>query len=264
MITIDKNKCKKCNACILQCPYNFIFEKDSEGYPKSNEYLNTHCTQCFHCVAICKNKCLFHSKCSPEICNSVDKSELLDSKQVTTLLKTRRSLRTFKSKPVEPEVLKQIMDLTRWSSTAVNSQEIRWIMINNPDVMRKISGLTIDWLREIKSGQELIDAWDNEGEDMILRNAPNMAIAIFSKDRYWAFTEASSALTYIELAANSFNLGACWAGYFTKAVNEYKPLKEYLKISDLDNVFGAMMLGYPKFKINTIPQRNEIRMTWIN
>lgn len=263
MITIDKNKCKRCNACVMQCPYNFIFNRDKEGYPKSNNNFDSHCIECFHCVLVCPSHSLSHPKCIIGDCENIDKEDRISKKQLTSLLKSRRSLRAFKKKPINQEILNELMDLTRWSSTAVNSQEIKWLVINNSEKIQTISGYIIDWLREIKSSKELIDAWDN-GKDIVLRDAPHLAIALFNRDRYWAFSEASSALTYLELAASSFGIGACWAGYFTKAVNDYKPLKDFLKISEDDQVYGAMMLGIPKVKTHFIPKRNKIDITWDN
>ncbi len=63
MITIDKNKCKKCNACILQCPYNIIFDKDTEGYPQSNKNFDSHCIECFHCRCLIGVKLLLLWQC---------------------------------------------------------------------------------------------------------------------------------------------------------------------------------------------------------
>jgi nitroreductase len=56
------------------------------------------------------------------------------------------------------------------------------------------------------------------------------------------------ALTYLELAVTSFGLGACWAGYFSAAANMGPPMKKALGLPEEHNSFGAMMVGYPKYK----------------
>ena len=73
---------------------------------------------------------------------------------------------------------------------------------------------------------------------------------------------AATTLTYPELAAPTLNLGTCWAGYFTRAANDWPAMKDALGLPEGHACFGAMMLGYPKFKYQRIPLRNELELTW--
>jgi nitroreductase len=70
------------------------------------------------------------------------------------------------------------------------------------------------------------------------------------------------ALAYLELAAPSFGLGACWAGHFNAAANSWPPMQEALGLPHKDISFGAMMVGYPKFKYQRLPLRKEAAITW--
>ena len=71
------------------------------------------------------------------------------------------------------------------------------------------------------------------------------------------------ALTYLELAAYSLGVGACWAGYFEMAAVNYAPLQKALGIPEGNRPYGAMMLGYPKYKYSRIPLRKEIDVKWL-
>jgi nitroreductase len=68
------------------------------------------------------------------------------------------------------------------------------------------------------------------------------------------------ALAYTELAAVSFGLGACWAGYVNMALNMWPPARRILGISKRRVCFGALMVGYPGFEYYRIPARNKIRL----
>jgi len=69
-------------------------------------------------------------------------------------------------------------------------------------------------------------------------------------------------LTYLELAAPAFGLGTCWAGYFDVAANLWPPLKNALELPDGHTSFGAMMIGYPKYKYQRMPLRNQAKISW--
>ena len=104
-------------------------------------------------------------------------------------------------------------------------------------------------------------AWD-AGKDRICRNAPHVIVAHFPEDVLVARSACTIALTYLELAAPAFGLGACWAGYFDTAVNLWTPLKDALELPDGHASFGAMMIGYPKYKYQRMPLRNQARISW--
>jgi nitroreductase len=108
----------------------------------------------------------------------------------------------------------------------------------------------------------LVDAWDR-GEDMLLRGAPHVIIA-HSNEFYGSMGETACiiAATYLELAAYSLGLGACWAGYFQVACGAYSPLREALELPQGCRVYAAMMVGYPRYKFSSIPVRKEPEISW--
>ncbi|MBU1157188.1 MAG: nitroreductase family protein, partial [Proteobacteria bacterium] len=70
------------------------------------------------------------------------------------------------------------------------------------------------------------------------------------------------ALGYLELAAYSLGLGACWAGYFNRAASTFPPMIEALGLPQGMAPFGALMLGVPKYKYQRIPPRKPLEVTW--
>ncbi|MCP4113458.1 MAG: hypothetical protein GY749_49340 [Desulfobacteraceae bacterium] len=176
-------------------------------------------------------------------------------------IRSRRSFRTFKEEPVSDEIVSKWLDITRWSPTASNSQQLNWILVKDAKQVAHLAGIVIDWLKKNNSYQEITEQW-NQGHDIILRHAPHLLIATLPEDYSWAVTDAATAISYLELSAYSLGLGTCWAGYFTRAALEYAPLRERLDIPENHKVAGALMFGYPVYRFKKIPGRNKITIQY--
>ena len=77
-----------------------------------------------------------------------------------------------------------------------------------------------------------------------------------------ASIDSSIALATFDLAANAAGLGCCWAGFFMVAANTYPALKEELGLPEGQQVYGALMLGYPKYRYQRIPTRLPAGIAW--
>jgi nitroreductase len=128
----------------------------------------------------------------------------------------------------------------------------------------------VDWMRHaVKENNPIAEAyqmggivraWD-KGIDIISRGAPALVIA-HGPEAYPVMTvDSTIALTYLELAAPPLGLGCCWAGFFMIAANYWPPLIEALKLPEGHKSFGVMMVGYPKFRYQRLPERNEAKIT---
>jgi len=70
------------------------------------------------------------------------------------------------------------------------------------------------------------------------------------------------AISLLDLYATSLGLGCCWGGYFYSAINFHRLLFEDLGLPDHHKAYGAVMVGYPKFRYRRIPLRNPPRVSW--
>ena len=95
-----------------------------------------------------------------------------------------------------------------------------------------------------------------------LRGTPHLIVAHAQKALATAQSACTIALTYLDLAAPSFALGTCWAGYFNTAANLYPPLEKDLDLPEGHQCFGAMMIGYPKYPYHRLPLRKDPPITW--
>ena len=270
LFTADPTRCKADGVCVAECPTRIIELTRDERTPRVPAALEEFCRNCGHCVAVCPHGAASITGMSPEQLPTARQEWLPGREQVAHFLRARRSIRTYLPQPVEREVLAALLDVARYAPSASNRQPVRWLIVYEPSEVRRTAGLVVDWMRAGVSAQteavrryneRLIAFWDS-GRDVICRGAPHLIIACGPDRIPVAATDCAIALTYVELAAPSFNLGACWAGFFTAAARQWPPLQEALVLAEGYSVCGAMMIGYPRYRYHRLPLRNEAHIIW--
>ncbi|EKQ57699.1 MAG: nitroreductase [Clostridium sp. Maddingley MBC34-26] len=216
---------------------------------------------CGHCVTTCPTGALSISKLSKENCSET-KDELDISKDAALqFLKSRRSVRAYKEKAINNDILFKVLDTTRWAASAGNFHSVHWLMIEDTNEARKLAALVIEYLRKEEPNHKFIRAWE-EGHDMVFRGAPHIVVAHASKDNRYAAVECIIATTYMELAAHAFGLGACWSSTLQRAFNGSIAVREFFDLPLEHSVYGTLMIGYPKVKYRMIPERSPINVKW--
>jgi len=271
LLSVDQEKCKRDGICAAVCPARIIELKNKAAFPTMIDGGDELCIRCGHCVAVCPHGAMSHEIMNSEECPPVRKELFVQPDQVEQFLKSRRSIRAYKKKLVDRDLLAKLIELASFAPSGHNTQPVHWRVIYDSDEVSRLAGIVADWMRSlIKEGSPLattlhmdrvVAAWET-GSDRICRGAPHVIVAHAPKDERTAPPGCTIALTYLELATLPFGLGACWAGYFNMAANSWPPMAEALNLPEGHVSFGAMMVGYPKFKYQRLPLRNEPRISW--
>jgi nitroreductase/NAD-dependent dihydropyrimidine dehydrogenase PreA subunit len=270
IIEVNRETCKQDGICAAVCPSGLIdFEKGA--YPKPVPEAEDVCIRCGHCVAACPTGSITHRVMSAEDCVSIQDGLKLTPEQCEHFLKSRRSIRVYKNKPLPRKDLERLIDIARYAPTGHNSQCVEWLVLADRDELHRLAGITIDWMRWViekmpeMAGQMHLDRdvkrWE-EGTDTVLRDAPVVMIAHAEKDNRLAPTGCVIALTYLDLAAAGMGLGCCWAGVFYGAATTFPPMIKSLSLPEGHQCYGAMMMGYPKYSYHRIPRRKAPKITW--
>ena len=264
LITIDKKICRRDGICREVCPYA-LFEADPEGYPVLRPGGAELCIACGHCVAVCPHAALDHAGVPLAAAIPVDPALAIPASAGLQFLKGRRSIREFTATPVTRELAGTLVDTTRWAPTAANRQPVRWLVVLDPVEVRRLAGITVDWLRQESTRfpqySVFVEAWD-QGQDRFLRGAPHLAVTYADEEWAWSAGDCAIALTYFELAAHAHGLGTCWAGILTRAAANSQALAEALALPAGHRVFGAVMFGHPRYRYPRIPSRHEAHVQW--
>lgn len=270
-ISIDSETCTTCGICMDVCPLGLIVSVDDSSVPFMPDEVGDFCSECGHCEVCCPEGAIstgFDLKYA-----ELSDSEVSDitPEQLGNYMVHRRSIRNYRDEIVDRDRIESILDIVRYSPSGMNNQPVHWTIVHNPKEVRKLVSLTIDWMREIAESEEdhplkmmvpaLISSYEI-GQDPICRGAPHVAIAHASSENPMAYTDSIIALSWFELAAPAFDLGACWAGFLQIVAISYQPLIDELDLPKGHSLQHAMMFGYPEYKIHRIPGRQPLRISW--
>lgn len=270
-ITIDSSKCNGCSICMTLCPYGILEMKEGEDTASVKPEMVPFCSRCGHCSAVCPQGAITvdYEGAGPVPNYIADSYPSVG--QLSKLIMMRRSVRSYKEKPVPRDVLMQILDIVRYAPTGMNGQSVRWLVIEDPKEVQKLVAGVIEWACElVKSDIEhplkpilpmFIDAWER-GEDHICHSAPHLIFAYAHKNNPVGFIDATIALTHLDLVAPVFDLGTCWAGIVQIACNDSPALVASLSLPPDHVPMYGMMIGYPTHTFHQIPKRNALQVIW--
>lgn len=145
--------------------------------------------------------------------------------EVLRAIKERRSIRAFRSDPIEPEKLEAILEAARWAPSGRNSQPWRLVVVESPEKREELGRLVTQM-------------------DMV-RTAP-VTIAIL-RDRTAGYDEVKdiqaigACAQNILLAAHSLGLGACWLGRVRDP-----QVEKIIGAKGNEELMMLIVLGYPR------------------
>ena len=185
-------------------------------------------------------------------------------------IKTRRSIRRYKQKPVEDKLLLELIDSARLAPSGGNMQHLRYIIIRTPDLVQKVFSMT-GWGGHVRPKRN--PEW--------LKDAPPVFIAVTVpaeplKNLKHIHADAGAAIQNILLKAVELGLGTCWIGSFKEEVNailglgpdtavmylvavgypDESPIQEDIDSTASTKYYldGKDVLHVPKLKVETITE----------
>jgi len=271
-ISIDSEKCVRCGICVNVCPVGIISPgEELMDIPYIPEEAAAFCNECGACISFCVKSCISSLFDTNYTSLDVLKNPDISGEQLGSYMVKRRSIRNYGNAAVSKEKIDLILDNVRYAPSGMNGQPVHWTIVHDTDVVKKLTSLTIDWMKEVLASEEphplkqfipsLITAYES-GIDPICRGAPHLAIAHAHKDNPMAYTDSIIALSWFELACPSYGLGACWAGFLNIAANSYQPIMDELDLPKGHAVQHAMMFGQPLYTIYKVPGRNPAKVSW--
>jgi len=268
LLSVNREKCTKCSACVEVCPSCIIQMNDEFPQLISDQ----DCISCGHCVAVCPTKALDHPLAPLAAQVPIKKDLILQPNMAIQFLRSRRSIRCYKKKPLSKERLFQLLDIARFAPTSANIQGISYLVISNAEKLANMANATIEWMeQEVKNGSLFTNSYKNYidnfrcGKDTVLRGAPHLIVAISPKSYSTANRENSRfTLEYVELLAPVLGIGTCWAGLVQHcAFSKYRPLLEIIDLPEDKVVVGAILAGSPKYSYHRLVDRNPLDVSWL-
>lgn len=272
LIKVDKDKCTRDGVCVEVCPLDLL-ALDRENGPQLKKGVAHFCIGCGHCVASCPNGALDNTKNPLSGQTPIQPGVSLTPEAAAVFLRSRRSIRRYKDEPISGDNMLQLLEIARFAPSGHNSQGISYLVVEGRENLDAVRGIVIAWMREIVLTKPevairfhmpaIIRAHEN-GQDRILRGAPQIIVAHAPAGLAPAFATSTLALEYVELYAPALGIGTCWAGYTQHCAQQYPALPEFLKIPADRVVTGILMAGYPVHPYHRLPSRNPLDVAWFD
>jgi len=157
------------------------------------------------------------------------------------VIRTRRSIRSYKPDPIPEDVLKRVLEAARIAPSGSNRQPWKFIIV-----------------RDAKIKEQMIAACGNQS---FIADAPIVIVACgrnihYNRGGYMGdmsvLVDVSIAFTHLILAARAEGLGTCWIGSFNN-----DEVKNILGVPNGVNVVAITPLGYPEAEEFTESSRRK-------
>ena len=277
-IRIKKEVCTGCGLCVSVCK-DFSIEIINKKVAKTASPLYG-CIGCGHCMAICPTGAIeiYGREISPAVLFDIPKKESLASyEQLLSVYQHRRSIREFKDKPIEDELIEKILTAAKTAPMGLPPSDVNVMILNGVDKTRQFAEDFSQHFRSYKfmtsnffttimrpvwgtENSELFkgfikplfkayaEGWD-EGKNNINYDAP-LAMYFYATP-YADPADPIVAATYAMIIAETLGLGTVMLGAVHPFIQRGKKSKKFrekygIKHKSKEGIFVAF--GYPKVK----------------
>ena len=277
-IIIDEIKCSGCGLCVSVCKDYGLQIVNKKVAVTENPFFG--CIGCGHCMAICTTGAIeIHGReLSPDDLFQLPKKEsAANYDQLLNLLKTRRSVREFKDKPVEKDTIDKIIEAAKTAPMGIPPSDVHVLIL---DTKEKVRNFSLDFCSYLESIQWFVSKWFvaimrpfwgksndemikrfvrplfqiyigsmKKGENLVTYDAP-LAMYFYGSP----YTDPADPLisaTYAMIAGESLGLGTCMLGGIHPLIQYGKMAKKLrekynIKYPSREGLF--VIFGHPKVK----------------
>lgn len=250
-IIIDKEKCIGCGKCVKDCVSTKLKIVDGKA-----EFLYERCIECGHCYAICPVGAVSMARYPQMKQEKPLPFTHFNSDELLLAMKSRRTIRQFRSDAVSDEVIEKILDAGRYCPTGTNAQDFTFTILRDKKDeaekqavsffrgLQKVAGPFASYIKNT-----VID------DKFFFKGAP-LVILVSSKGS----TSACLASSYMEIMAESLGLGVLYSGFFVAAVRFDKRLSSLISLDKDSKLATCLVIGYPDVEYQRIVPRNEAKV----
>lgn len=262
MIKINHEKCIRCGLCVKDCPTVCLNIADDKLNFDENR-----CIECGHCTAVCPTTAIFFE--DSEKGEIIESTITISPDSYLNFIKSKRSIRQFKEKKIEKEKIEKIIEAGRYTATARNLQDVRYIVLDKSkeDIRMMVLENLNEYGKEILKNENLKEyhryakmwqlMYKHNERDRIFFNSSH-AILIVSKTPI----NGSIVSKNMDNMATLLGLGSFYSGFLVRASEYSDNIKKYLKLEEDENIIACLVLGYPNVKYFRTVHRKKANIDW--
>ncbi|MDX9749362.1 MAG: 4Fe-4S binding protein, partial [Paludibacter sp.] len=150
-ISIDFEKCNACGLCVSVCKDFSIVMAENSVIVSDNPLFG--CVGCGHCMAICPTGAIEiqgRTLSPDQLFDLPEKEKAATYEQLTALLERRRSIREFKDKEVEEELVEKILSAARTAPMGLPPSDVNVLVLRGKDKNRDFANDFCTYLSGMK------------------------------------------------------------------------------------------------------------------
>jgi nitroreductase/NAD-dependent dihydropyrimidine dehydrogenase PreA subunit len=276
-IEIDTDLCSGCGLCVNVCPTGTISLIGGKATVSAEESI-----LCGHCEAVCPQGAIRVTAIDEEMSRyrtfTVNKEWLphgnYDTSVLVQLMASRRSCRNFTERPVDRDILEDLVKIGITAPSGTNCQSWTFTVLPTRKAVVSLAECIARFFEKVNATaekavlrrllkligkgeldayyhgyyrkvKEALEEWHSSGKDRLFHGS-TAAILVGSKPGASCPAEdALLATQNILLASHSMGLGSCLIGYAVGAMKNDPSIQRSIGIPSEEKVYAVIALGYP-------------------
>lgn len=275
--TIDPDRCIGCGRCLQVCYLETLSLDNGKAVVRGVESL-----QCDHCAAVCPQEAIRVAAADPPLSGfrsfSVNTAWLphgaFDVGKLVHLMGSRRSCRNFQDRPVDRDLLEDLVHIGITAPSGSNCQPWTFLILPNRKAVMDLGSQVGDFFRKtnrlaekrwLRTGlrclgkpelelyyqrhyptvKKAITEWDNGGKDLLFHGAAAVILVAAADNASCPAEDALLAAGNILLGAHAMGLGTCLIGFAIEAMRRDPSMVRSLGIPDTETPYAVIAVGWP-------------------
>lgn len=158
---------------------------------------------------------------------------------IIDIIRSRRSVREFQDRPIEDDLIENILDAGRWAPSGLNNQPWHFVVVRDREIAGTLAGCT--------------------RYSSIVHSAPLLIAVFLDMDVMYDHTKdvqaCGAAIQDMLLTAHGMGLGAVWLG---EILNQKDEVRDILDAPGSLELMAVVAIGYPAAGSSRSSGRREI------
>lgn len=276
MIAVDHVKCTGCGKCVAVCSDLSLELHDGRARASGKGIFG--CIGCGQCMAVCPDDAIRitgRAISADDLFTLPGKELSADYPSLAALMARRRSIRKFKSAPVDKALIEKVVEAALSAPMGLPPSDVSVMVFDSREkvtsftrdfcqYLEKIRWISSSWFLTLMKpfwGKETDELFRNfmrplidkyigamkEGENVVTYDAP--AMLYFYGSPYSDPADPIIAATYAMLAAESLGLGTCMLGAIHPMIQSGGAARKFreehgIRCKSREGLF--LIMGYPK------------------
>jgi nitroreductase len=178
--------------------------------------------------------------------------------ELVEAIRSRRSVRKYKSDPIPEQTVKELLELAAWAPSGTNTQPWLFVLVKGDEYLKDLSdrsrAFMLDQMGDVPALKNYRTMLSNPDFN-IFYGAPVLVLIFGSQSAYTYINDCSMAALNLMLAAWDRGIGSCWIGFARGYCGTPACMKE-LNVPEGYELVAPVILGYPAVQPGQVARKD--------